>query len=190
MSEAPELPEERYPDLLLKLKPEEQLFVSEFIIDGNAGRAALESGLSPTLKSSWTIGWRALKNVEINRAIKAGRKLLAEHSMITKEEVLMNLRQVAAKALDGEGGGFPDRRAAVAAWELIAKMLGYIPDKNAMAAQAASGQKFIVNIFNQLPQPNGKLNGSYNGNGKVVENTPNGGNGFSMKLANPSETPT
>lgn len=68
-------------------------FVAEYLVDLNATQAAIRAGYSKRTASS--AGWRLLRNVEIQKAISAGRQEQLHATGITAEEVLKELKNIA-----------------------------------------------------------------------------------------------
>jgi phage terminase small subunit len=74
----------------------QSLFVSEYLKIGNATESAIKAGYSS--KTSYSIGQRLLKNVEIMRIIGKHREEISREAELTVSEVVKEIRQLALKA--------------------------------------------------------------------------------------------
>lgn len=74
----------------MPLTNKNQLFIAEYLIDGNATQAAIRAGYSE--KTAYSIGARLLKNVEISAAIEAKKK----ERIMQADEVLSRLSDIAS----------------------------------------------------------------------------------------------
>jgi phage terminase small subunit len=79
------------------LKPKQQAFVREYLIDKNASAAARRAGYSE--KTAGTIGFENLKKPQIAAAIEQAMQEQAHKAHITTQEVLQGL----AREAKGEG---------------------------------------------------------------------------------------
>jgi phage terminase small subunit len=75
------------------LTPKQQRFVDEYLVDLNATQAAVRAGYSA--KTARAIGFENLTKPDIQAAISAGQKRLADKLEITQERVLTELAHVA-----------------------------------------------------------------------------------------------
>ena len=98
------------------------MFISEYLVDMNASRAAKSAGYS--LRTAYSQGQRLLKNVEIAAAIETGLKAQAEKADVSAERVL---RAIAAIAFDDS----PEKSEStkLRALELLGKHLELFSDK-------------------------------------------------------------
>lgn len=131
-----------------ELTAKEERFVDEYLVDMNASAAARRAGLTKKKATSWTYGWRMLRDVGVSRAITERRKQLSQEIHYTQADAVIQLREIAHKAQDA--GMSTDYRAAVSAIDLIAKMLGFVPDKvSARAGENAANVPggMTLNIF-------------------------------------------
>jgi phage terminase small subunit len=94
-------------------------FVREYTVDLNATKAAERAGYSP--KTAYSQGHRLLKDAEIQRAIADAQANLAEVALVTAEDVIKGLRDIAT----GDG----PESARVAAWAHLGKHLGMFVDR-------------------------------------------------------------
>jgi phage terminase small subunit len=101
------------------LAPKRAAFVREYLIDLNATQAAERAGYSP--KTAYSQGHRLLKDAEIQRAIATAQAELAEHALVTAQDVVKGLRR--------EAEGADSASARVAAWAHLGKHLGMFTDK-------------------------------------------------------------
>ena len=78
------------------LSHKEQVFVREFLRDGNATRAATRAGYaSGNRKSAAEIGCRLVKKSQVRRAIEVGRAKLLERINVKIEDVVDRLAAIA-----------------------------------------------------------------------------------------------
>lgn len=75
------------------LTPQQERFVSEYLIDLNATQAATRAGYSA--KTAYSQGQRLLKDVEVAKAIETGQAALAKRNEVTQDDVLNELRKMA-----------------------------------------------------------------------------------------------
>jgi phage terminase small subunit len=75
------------------LSPRDQVFVSYFLVDLNASKAARKAGFSR--RSAGQIGWEVLKKHEIAACIQVGLDLIAARCEVTAEKVMHELAAVA-----------------------------------------------------------------------------------------------
>ena len=112
---------------------EKQLrFVSEYLIDGNAARAARAAGYNP--KTAHSTGGQNLKKRAIAQRIAEERQKHAERCEITADSLMRDLEQIKsdcmAKARDADGAeAMRNAQAAIRAIELQGKRIGAWIDK-------------------------------------------------------------
>ncbi len=91
------------------MRPKQQRFVEEYLVDLNATQAAIRAGYSE--KTAGQIGDENLKKPEIKEAIQARRKELSEKVEITQERVLKEYARIAfldpRKLFDNTGAPLP-----------------------------------------------------------------------------------
>jgi phage terminase small subunit len=73
----------------MALTAKQERFVAEYLVDGNATRAAKAAGYSE--KTAYSIGQRLLKNVEVASALAAAQSERTERTKIDMEYVLSRL---------------------------------------------------------------------------------------------------
>ena len=78
---------------MAELRAQQQRFVAEYLVDGNATKAATRAGYSK--RTAGSQGARLLKNVEISGAIKKEQKKLLDKTHLTKEMVIEGLLGIA-----------------------------------------------------------------------------------------------
>lgn len=76
-----------------KLRPKQQRFVSEFLVDCNATQAAIRAGYSKA--TAYSIGNENLKKPEIAAAIRAAREEMQARTEITADRVVRELAKIA-----------------------------------------------------------------------------------------------
>lgn len=74
------------------MSPKAERFVTEYLIDLNATRAAMRAGYSA--KTAGSQGERLLKNVEICAAVKAAQSKVAENNGMTVDAHLLALKEI------------------------------------------------------------------------------------------------
>lgn len=84
---------EVYADNMTRLTDKQERFVREYLIDGNAGRAAIRSGFSR--KSAYQIGYRLLRKVQIRKRIEALQAIRDETSQATAQRVFAEMCNLA-----------------------------------------------------------------------------------------------
>lgn len=82
----------------MALKPKQQLFLNEYLIDMNATQAAIRAGYSA--KSAYSVGQRMLKNAEVSAEIHAK----IDEKGMKADEILERLAKIAR----GDMGDFMD----------------------------------------------------------------------------------
>jgi phage terminase small subunit len=85
--------EKNYHALCSSLTAKEQRFVSEYLVHGNASKAARKAGFSR--RSAGQIGWEILKKHEIAACLQVGLDLIAARCEVTAEKVMHELAAVA-----------------------------------------------------------------------------------------------
>lgn len=74
------------------LTPKQQRFVDEYLVDLNATQAAIRAGYSK--KTARVQGCRLLTYAAVAKAIEAGRAVQAETAIVTREQVLRELKRI------------------------------------------------------------------------------------------------
>ena len=126
-----------------KMRPRQQRFVDEYLLDLNATQAAIRAGYSA--RTAEQQGPRLLGNVQIAAAVRAAQQARSDRLQITQDDVLYGLRHEAT--LTGEGSS---HAARVSAWGLIGKQLGMFVERRQQLGedgQPANSQLFTVNII-------------------------------------------
>jgi HEPN/RES N-terminal domain 1/Terminase small subunit/RES domain len=75
------------------LRPKQQRFVEEYLVDLNATQAAIRAGYSA--KTAQHIAWELLQKTTVQAAIQAGRERLAQRTRWTRERILAQLEPIA-----------------------------------------------------------------------------------------------
>lgn len=101
----------------------QERFVAEYLVDGNAKRAAEAAGYSA--RTAVRIGSENLAKPEIKRAIAAALKAQQKRTLITADQVLRDIERIAAKA---EGAG--EFNAALRGKELLGKHYKLFTEKH------------------------------------------------------------
>lgn len=76
-----------------KLTPKQELFVEEYLIDLNATNAAKRAGYAE--KTSYSIGQRLLKHVEVQNAINAAQRRRSIRTEINQDAVIKEIAKIA-----------------------------------------------------------------------------------------------
>jgi phage terminase small subunit len=105
----------------MALRPKQQRFVEEYLIDLNATQAAIRAGYSP--RTAGSIGDENLKKPEIAKAIEAALASRSARTAVTADDVVKGL--LAEARLKGKGAS---HSARVQAWGLLARHLGMLTD--------------------------------------------------------------
>jgi phage terminase small subunit len=94
------------------ITPKQAIFAAEYLIDGNATRAAIASGFSEA--SAHVTGARLLRNAKVAAAIADGQARRAQKLEITAERVLRELAKLAfydpGELFDERGNLLPVQR--------------------------------------------------------------------------------
>ena len=92
-----------------KLTPKQAMFIAEYLVDGNATRAAIAAGFSP--RSAEVTGARLLKNSKVAKALALRHARRVDKLEITAERVLGELAKLAffdpGKLFDADGHLLP-----------------------------------------------------------------------------------
>jgi len=110
------------------LTPKEATFVSEYLVDRNATRAAIAAGYSP--RSAAKTGYEMLQKPRIQAAIRAALKAQEKRTLITADA---NLRRIELMAEKAEAAG--EWGPAIRARELIGKHYRSFVDKVELTGQ-------------------------------------------------------
>ena len=76
------------------LTPKQARFVEEYLIDLNATQAAIRAGYSP--RSAKQVAALNMTKHDIKAAIDEGKKARSKRTLITQDEVVIGLKQLAA----------------------------------------------------------------------------------------------
>lgn len=101
----------------------QERFIAEYLVDGNATRAAIAAGYSE--RTAARIGSELLARPHVRAAVTEGRKRIAAKLELTAEKVLTDLDRLAMKA--EKAGKFSD---AIRARELQGKHLKLFTEKH------------------------------------------------------------
>lgn len=107
----------------MKLTPKQRLFVEEYLVDGNATRAAKAAGYSEATAKE--IGCQNLKKPAVKAAIDAATESRVQRTQITADKVLRNIERLATKAERAKKYG-----EALKGNELLGKHLKLFVDKH------------------------------------------------------------
>lgn len=84
---------------LSSLSPKEELFVAEYLVDKNGSRAAIAAGYSGKFANS--AAFKLLRKPHIAAALKKAMQAQVKRTLISADQVLLNLQRIAEKA-EGE----------------------------------------------------------------------------------------
>jgi phage terminase small subunit len=99
------------------MNTKEARFMAEYLIDGNATRAAIRAGYSK--RSASQLGYRLLRKDHIGKAIAAARAQVAKKAEVTARGVLSDVQRVFELAV--QAGQYS---AALKAQDLLGRHLG------------------------------------------------------------------
>ena len=105
-----------------KLNPRQQAFVENYVLTGNATRAAISAGFSE--RSASSIGGQLLRKHEISAAVEASQVARLGRVQIAQDDVIAGLLAEATR--EGEGAS---HSARVTAWTMLGKHLRMFVDK-------------------------------------------------------------
>lgn len=106
------------------LTPQQERFVSEYLIDLNATAAYKRAGYKADGNAAESAASRLLSNVKVQHAINAAKTERAQRTRIDGDQVLANIARLAAMAEEAK-----DFSAALKGNELVGKHLKLFTDK-------------------------------------------------------------
>ncbi len=126
---------------LPKLRPKQQKFVEEYLLDLNATAAAKRAGYSP--KTAESIGYENLRKPQIQAAIQEKRQKISDEIDLTRNDILKGLLAESCFMDQGSSHG-----ARVSAWRELAKILGHYEIDNLQKgnAELKTRQEFIEDM--------------------------------------------
>ena len=157
---------------MANLRPKQQRFVEEYLIDLNATQAAIRAGYSA--KTAAVIGAENLIKPYIQKAIQEAQNKLTERTEITQDYVLTNIKKVIERCMQQEAvqarDGSPllvegpegdlaclfefKETGALKGLELLGRHLGLFVDK--VQHTGANGKDLMPPVFNITGvKPNG-----------------------------------
>lgn len=101
------------------MSPQEQRFVTEYLVDLNASQAAIRAGYSPRTAASQ--GQRLTRKPAVAEAIARAQDEAADRNRLTADWVIERLRATAEAGVRGD---------SVRALELLGKTLGLFRDRH------------------------------------------------------------
>ncbi len=135
------------------LRPKQQRFVQEYLVDLNASAAARRAGYAPNRADA--IGWENLRKPEIAEAIGAARGALAQRTQRSVDDVMADIGRVRADAMqmvtfqNSDTQSMLSHKDALKALELEGKHLGAFEvdnhQKNPLVGFDPA--KFFVDLF-------------------------------------------
>lgn len=109
-------------DANAKLTPKQAIFIAEYLVDGNATRAAIAAGFAEA--SAGVTGAKLLKNSKVSRALALRHARLMGKLEITAERTLAGVAKIAygdvGELLGDDGQMLPLQRMSEAARALVA----------------------------------------------------------------------
>lgn len=123
------------------MRPKQEMFVKEYLVDLNATQAAIRAGYSQ--KTAYAIGEENLRKPEIAEAIQKAMDKRAEKVEINAEYVLNGIKEVVEEArADGE------KSAALKGYEMLGKHLRLFADKTEISGPngGAVPLEFTINF--------------------------------------------
>jgi len=106
----------------MALTPKQSAFVREYLIDMNATATAKRVGYSE--RTAYSQGQRLLKNVEVKKAIAAALQEQSSRTLITADQVLLDIQRIGNQALNAK-----DFAQALRSRELLGKRYKLFTDK-------------------------------------------------------------
>jgi hypothetical protein len=106
-----------------ELTPKEAAFVDEWLIDKNGARAARAAGYS--VRTAASMAHELLRKPRIKAAVKRALVAQQKRTLLTADQVLLDIDRIAAKA---EGAG--DFHAALRGKELVGKHYKLFTEKH------------------------------------------------------------
>ena len=130
----------------MTLKPKQQRFADEYLVDLNATQAAIRAGYSK--KTARSQGERLLTNVDVAAAIQAAQQKRSERVQITQDSVLEGIIRCTSASEKAE-----DYKTALKGYELQGKHLGLFTDKIKHEVTGADGGPVQQEIKLTLVRP-------------------------------------
>ena len=131
------------------LNPKQEKFCREYVVDFNGTQAAIRAGYSE--KTANRIASENLSKLDIQAFIKSLQEEQAKELEITAKEITENIKEIAERCMQAEqvldAKGVPtgewkfESFAALKAWELLGKRVGYFEKDNNQ-----KGLKFRVRV--------------------------------------------
>ena len=91
--------------MVAQLRPKQQRFVTEYVVDFNAKQAAIRAGYSP--RSAETNGTRMLRNAQVDAAVRAAKADQLARAKLTADDIVRELQKIAfldpRKAFNADG---------------------------------------------------------------------------------------
>jgi phage terminase small subunit len=132
------------------LNARQEAFVREYLVDLNAGKAAVRAGYSE--RTSRAIGYELLQNPLIAACIAEAQAERAKRVEITADTVLQDIEAIKRDAMTAEKTGMRNHAAALKAAELQGRHLGMWIDKTELTGQNG-GPLQITEIVRRVVDP-------------------------------------
>jgi phage terminase small subunit len=116
----------------VKLRPKQQRFVEEFLVDLNATQAAIRAGYSP--RTAYSIGWENLNKPDIQVALRETIEAHFDQAELTIDRVIEGLMTEALYY-----GPQSSHGARVAAWGHLGKYMGMFVERHELSLDPNGG---------------------------------------------------
>jgi phage terminase small subunit len=121
------------------MRPRQQRFVREYLIDRNGAAAAVRAGYSP--HTARQIAYELLTRPDVAEAVRQGEAEVAANAQLAREAVLRGL----LAAIDlARCQGNP--AAMIAGWREIAKMCGYYAQERKQITLSGDGHRLRTKL--------------------------------------------
>ena len=128
---------------IARLTPKQQAFIGEYLVDYNATRAAQRAGYGGSDRNLGIRGFKLLRHPVIGPEIRRRGAATADELGITKEYVLVKLRDMVERWANGEDDS---PQSAARALELLGKLRGDMIERVQAEVKVLSVQLNDVNM--------------------------------------------
>ena len=150
-----------------KLTDKQSRFVTEFLIDFDATKAAIRAGYA--LKRASEQGYQLLHKTTVQSAIRRKQRETEERLDITRDDIVKGLWTEATREGDGTS-----QAARVSAWMGVAKILGHVTDRREVTGRITHSTHIMARFENMsVEQLDAIANGTAFGeqNSNVIDGT-------------------
>jgi phage terminase small subunit len=129
---------------LAKLTKKQQRFITEYLVDYNATRAAQRAGYGGSDRNLGIRGFKLLRHPVIGPEIRRRGAATPDELGVTREYVVAKLREVVERALGSDEGWTP--QSALRGLELISRLRGDLVERTSAEVKVVQVQINDVNM--------------------------------------------